>query len=170
MKAIKSILICAIASLTIQSTAQAQSKPEFCQIHAGNVNRYVSQSNIFNAPPSTIYRPFIQNNHAYNVTKELVAKPLFYSALPSGNIVAAFQLEGKYGNALISDKDVVTQYITMDSLGMYFQILGLCVNGTFLASPKKEVYDFYKLPRDTQYALDEAKFGILQEQSVNMFR
>lgn len=170
MKAIKSILICAIVSLTIQSTAQAQSQPEFCQINAGNVNRYVSEYDMFNHSSPTIYRPFILSNHAYNITKELVATPLFYNALPSGNIVAAFQLKGKYGNVLISDKDVVTNYVTIDSLGMYFQILGVCVNGTFFASPKEEVYNFQKLPIDTQYVLNEAKFGILQEQVGNMFK
>jgi hypothetical protein len=90
--------------------------------------------------------------------------------MSNGNIAAAFQLKGKYGNDLIPDKDVVTQHIIISSTSSYSEILGFCVNGTFAASPKTITLDIYKLPLQTQSALQEAKLGISQEQVSNMFR
>lgn len=172
MKAIKSFLICAVAvtPLVIQPTAQAQSKPEFCQIHSGNVSQYVSEYNPFNHSTPTIYRPFIQNRQPYQITQELAAKPLFYVAISDGSIGAAFELKGRYGNLLIGNNDVVVQHLKFYPVNSYIEIAGLCVNGTFIASPKKQALPTINLPLQTQSALQEARFGISQEQIGNMFK
>ena len=172
MKAIKSFLICAVAvtPLVIQPTAQAQSKPEFCQIHNGNVNRYTSKYNLFDNSSNTPIRPFVQNNRIYNINQDLSAKPLFYTAISNGNVVSAFELKGKLGKLFIGSRDVVTQYIVQNQIGTYAEILGHCINGVFIQSPQQEAYDIYKLPLETQSALQEAKFGISQERIGNMFK
>jgi hypothetical protein len=140
MKAVKSILLSTVAFITIQSTAYAQSKPEFCQIHTGNLSKYVSQYNMFDHSAPTPYRPFIQNSRPYNVNKELIAKPLYYVGISDGTVGAAFQLKGKYGNRIISNKDVVVQHIKYYPVSYVFQIVGFCINGTFIASQDNKSY------------------------------
>jgi len=118
MKIIKSGLIGLFAAITIQFAAQAQSNPQFCQIHSGNVGQYTSQYDIFNHTAQTPYRPFVQNSRVYKVTNDLIAMPLFYARIPSNNasipdnsVGAAFELKGKYGNHVISNKEVAVQHI-----------------------------------------------------------
>jgi hypothetical protein len=171
MKAIKSLLLCVISAVSftaITPQAQAQSRSEFCQINSGNVNRFVSEYNIFNKSSNTPLRPFIQNDRPYHIGKELAAKPLFYTAISNGNVVSVFELKGRLGKLYIGKKDVVTQHIVQ--IGSYAEILGHCINGVFIKPQKQEVYDIYKLPWATQLALQEARNGILTEQIGNMFR
>ncbi|WP_414589335.1 hypothetical protein [Scytonema sp. PCC 10023] len=172
MKAIKSFLFCAITllPLLIQPTAKAESRPEFCQIDDGNVTQYVSRYNMFDNSAPTPLRPFLVNSRPYNVTKELAAKPLFYTALEDGSIVSAFQLRGVIGNVSIGKKDVVTQYIKHYEIGSYAEIIGHCINGVFVVPPKQEIYQTWKLPSDTQSTLQEATMGVLGERMGNLFR
>jgi hypothetical protein len=170
MKAVKSIFLGAVTFLTIQSTAYAQSKPGFCQIHAGNLSKYVSQYNMFNHSAPTPYRPFIQNSRPYNVNKELIAKPLYYVGISDGTVGAAFQLKGKYGNRIIGNKDVVVQHIKYYPTGSYVQIVGFCINGTFAPVNKVETYTTLDLPLDTQSALQEASLGVVAERTGSMFK
>ncbi|MBD2300052.1 hypothetical protein [Nostoc sp. FACHB-190] len=158
--------------IPIQSVAQAQSRPQFCQIYDGNLNQYVSGYNIdnLNQPTPTPYRPFIHNYQAYKITEQLIAKPLFYTALTDGNIVSAFQLKGIYGNLLITDKDVVVQHIKHSPINSYAEVLGLCINGSFVPPQKQEFYNIVDLPQNTQSALQEAHFGITTEQTGRMFK
>ena len=166
MKLIKLLLICTVISAIIQSPAQAQSRPQFCQIHAGNISNYVSQSNLFNSSsPPTPYCPFLQNYQTYKVSEELIATPLFYTALPDGNIDAAFQLKGKYGNLVISDRDVVVQHIKYYRIGSYAQTLEFCLNGAFVLNQNSETYRIMELPLNAQLALGEASLGVIQEQT-----
>jgi hypothetical protein len=170
MKAVKSIVLGVVTFLTIQSTAYAQSKPGFCQIHAGNLSKYVSQYNMFDHSAPTPYRPFIQNSRPYNVNKELIAKPLYYVGMSDGTIGAAFQLHGKYGNRIISKKDVVVQHIRYYPSSFVFQIAGFCVNGNFIANQDDKVYSDRQLPKDTYHALREASLGVTSEQTGSMFK
>ncbi len=148
---------------------QPQPQPHFCKIHAGNLNQYVSEYNMFNGSAPTPYRPFRINYRAYNVTEELIAKPLFYFALSDGNINAAFQLKGELGNNVIKDSDIIVQYIKYYSSKASFEIVGFCVNGTFASVPKPEVYYCIKLPLKTQLALQEAGSNVCAEQIVRLF-
>lgn len=172
MRFIKSSCVCllTLASLAIQLPVKAQSKPEFCQIHAGNINRYVSQTNIFSSSAPTPYRPFIQQNKSYEIGKNLYAQPLFYSAIPNGNIITVFQLEGYLGNVPIRNEDIVTQVMAYTQFGTDVQVIGICVNGIFIPNKKPEALYLYKLPSQTQRAIQEAKMGIMQEQMVNIYR
>jgi hypothetical protein len=172
MKTIKSILIftLTVVCLAIQSTAQAQSKPEFCKIHDGNLSRYVSQYDIFNLSTPTPYRPLIQNNRSYQIANSLAAKPLFYTGNSNGNIVTAFQLKGVMGKLSIGDKDIVTQLIRHNTMGNYAQVVGYCINGVFITEQKPEAFYLSQLPLKTQLALEEAKLGSLQEQVGNAFK
>ena len=170
MKIIKSSLIYTVlaTSLFIHPKALAQSTPQLCQIHNGNVGNYVSQYNVFNNSTPTPYRPFIFNNQTYKVTQNLIATPLFYTSLSNNNFIAAFQLKGNYGNFVI-DKQVVTQLIKQNLSQQSVQVLGICVNGVFVPTPQ-QVFNFIDLPLKTKQALYEAQFGIIQEQTGNMFK
>lgn len=172
MKAIKSFLFCAITllPLAIQPTAKAESRPEFCQIHDGNVTQYVSRYNMFDNSAPTPLRPFLVNSRPYNLTKELVAKPLFYAALEDGSIASAFQLRGVMGNVSIGEKDVVIQYTKHYQIGNHVELIGHCINGVFVTPQKQEVYEIWKLPSNTQSVLQEATMGVLGEGMGNLFR
>ena len=171
MKPIKSTLICAITitSLAIQSTAQAQSKPQICQIHSGNISQYVSEYNILNNSTPTVYRPF-RNSQPYQINQQLAAQPLFYVGLPDGSIDAAFELKGRYGNLLIGNNDVVVQHLRTSPASSFVEIAGLCVNGTFVASQKNQAFDTINLPLQTYTALQEAIAGVTAEQISNLLK
>lgn len=173
MKAINCLLICGISTIYFTastSQAQAQTRPAFCQIHSGNVNRFVSQYNVFDKSSNTPLRPFITNNRVYKINNNLSAKPLFYTAISNGNVVSAFELKGRLGKLSIGNRDVVTQHIVQNQTGSYVEILGHCVNGVFIEPQQQEVYNIYKLPLETQSALQEARYGISGENVSNMFR
>lgn len=171
MKIIKSVFMCTVMviSITISSKAQAQNRPDFCQIHIGNLSQYASQYDMINHSAPTPYRPFITNTRAYNINKELIAIPLYYFDLSNGNVGTAFQLKGKLGNLLIGNKDVVVQYIKYQPLSVTAEVIGVCVNGEF-GTLQNQVYNLFDLPFNTQRALREANFGITQEQIGNAFR
>jgi hypothetical protein len=170
MKVIKTALICLFASITIQIPAKAQSSPEFCQIHAGNVSRYVSEYNLFEHYARTPYRSFLTNASVYKVDKQLIAKPLYYMTAPDGNVVAAFQFKGKYGDHVIGDKEVVVQLIKYYSLSSAFEIAGFCINGVFAPAPKVVTYSTADLPFNTLSALQEASISVSGEQVYRMFK
>jgi hypothetical protein len=159
-----------ITSLILQSTVLAQSKTDFCQIYNGNLNQYVSQYDIFNHTAATQFRPFLQNYQAYKISNELIAQPLYYIGLSDGSIGTAFQLKGKLGNTVISNKDIVVQHINYYPMSSSFRIAGYCVNGAFYPATKEKIRSINELPEYTFLALAEARLGLTQEQVGNLFK
>ncbi|BAY80501.1 hypothetical protein NIES25_69890 (plasmid) [Nostoc linckia NIES-25] len=172
MKAIKSVLIAIVTSLTVQSlaVAQTQSNPEFCQIHAGNVGQYASQYYIGSNYTPTPYRLFIGHSRAYKLDGELIAQPLYYMDAPSDTVAAAFQLKGKYGDRVIGDREITVQIIRYYPMSSTFEIVGFCVNGTFAPNQKLEAYDTRILPFNTLSALQEANIGLTMERTDKLFK
>lgn len=172
MKAIRSVLLSIVTSLTIQSVAVAQTQynPEFCQIHAGNVGQYVSQYNFVDNYTPTPYRLFVGHSRIYNVNQELIAKPLYYMDAPGDNVVAAFQLQGKYGDHVIDGREIAVQIIKYYPMTSSFQIVGFCVNGIFAPAQKVETYDTRNLPLSTLSALQEANYGLVMERTGRLFK
>jgi hypothetical protein len=173
MKAINYLLICGISALFFTANtpqAQAQSRPELCKIHSGNVHNFTSSYNLFNQSTATPLRPFIQNNVAYKVDNNLIAKPIFYTLIDGGNTVSAFEIKGKFGDIYVGKRDIAIQYIVQNQTGSYAELIGMCLNGTFATPKKRFVLNMYELVPDTQSALQEARSGASAERIGNMFR
>lgn len=173
MKVIQSILFCAILTMSFSinnSHAQAQTNSSLCQIHIGNLSNYVSEYNMFTQSARTHLRPFIIHHYAYKIEENLSAIPLFYTPLSDGSVLSVFQLTGSFGNLSIGSNDIVTQHIKQPSIGGYAEILGHCVNGTFIQMPKQHVTVTHKLPVNTQSALFEALSGVSNESIMRQFR
>jgi hypothetical protein len=167
MKTIKSFLAGLSIAVIFNSPALAQNNPAFCQIHDGNVGRYVSQYDIFSKSSATPYRPFISNSQPYQLDKQLRAQPLYYLAFNNSSIIVAFQLSGKIRNSNIG-RDKLIQVFRASLYGDYAQIVGYCVNGKWVSDSQD--ISIYEMPVRTQDAIQEAKLGIIGEQTNDLFR
>jgi len=165
------------------SSQQPQNRPEFCQIYNGNVSRYVSQYDMINHGAATPYRPFISNTRPYKIKNDLAAQPLFYgegSLIPNSvtastdPVIAVFELKGKYGNLSIDNTKIVTQVLEYWSTSSSFELLGFCINGTYVPNRDRNLYSIYDkrviIPQQTINALNEASTGIQADRIGGMIK
>lgn len=157
MKAIKSLLTCAISATAIALSASHAKASDLCDINARNYSQFTSVYNPFDHNQNTPLRSFI-NPQYYSIGDGAIAAPIYYTAIDGGNaVVVAFDIKGNLGGKSISQNDSVIQYLASPQGSPYYP-------------NKPQTLSIYKLPQGAQLAIQEAKYGITQETIGNMFR